>query len=201
MILVILYFFFRFFLDLTKISQDQYDTIDFTDNEISKLDNFPILKRLTTLIVHNNRVSRIADNIGTCLPNLEWLILNNNRIATLQDLEPLRGCKKLTHLSLLENPVALEKNYRLYVIHRLPKLRMLDFRKIKLAERKEATALFGELKNSEFVPGEVSRASSSDFTREQIEKIMEAIKNSKSAEEVQKYKRCLATGEMPPNLL
>mmetsp|Transcript_16730 Transcript_16730/g.21327 ORF Transcript_16730/g.21327 Transcript_16730/m.21327 type:complete len:96 (-) Transcript_16730:64-351(-) len=95
----------------------------------------------------------------------------------------------------------MEKNYRLFVIHRLPTLRMLDFRKVKLKERKEAKEMFGDLKNSTFVPGEVAHVASSDFTRPQIEAIMEAIKNSKSADEVQRYKKCLATGEMPPNLL
>ena len=62
-------------------------------------------------------------------------MLNNNRLADLNDIEPLRGCKKLTHLSLLENPIVMEKNYRLFVIHRLPTLRMLDFRKVKLKVR------------------------------------------------------------------
>lgn len=93
------------------------------------------MKRLTTLIFHNNRVSRIDEKIGQFLPNLEWLLLNNNRLSDLKDIEPLRACKKLTHLSLLDNPLALEKNYRLFVIHRLPTLRMLDFKKIKLKVR------------------------------------------------------------------
>lgn len=35
---------------------DQYDTIDFTDNEIRKLDGFPLLKRLRNLIFVNNKV-------------------------------------------------------------------------------------------------------------------------------------------------
>jgi len=82
--------------------------------------------------MHNNRISKIADNISTCLPKLEWLLLNNNRIEELSDIDPLQNCKNLTHLSLLENPITSKKNYRLYVIHAIPTLRMLDFRKVKL---------------------------------------------------------------------
>lgn len=35
---------------------DQFDSIDFSDNEIRKLDGFPLLRRLKTLLVNNNRI-------------------------------------------------------------------------------------------------------------------------------------------------
>lgn len=35
---------------------DQFDTIDFSDNEIRKLDGFPLLRRLKTLLMNNNRL-------------------------------------------------------------------------------------------------------------------------------------------------
>jgi len=82
--------------------------------------------------MHNNRITKIATNISTCIPNLEWLMLNNNRISELNDLKPLEQCKKLTHLSLIDNPITSKQNYRLYVIHSIPSLRMLDFKKVKL---------------------------------------------------------------------
>lgn len=50
------YFFFMW--------QDQFDTIDLSDNEIVKLENFPLLNRLGTLIINNNRITRINPNIG-----------------------------------------------------------------------------------------------------------------------------------------
>jgi hypothetical protein len=34
------------------------------------------------------------------------------------------------------------KNYRLYAIYKLPQLKLLDFRKVKLSERQEAAGLF-----------------------------------------------------------
>jgi len=35
-------------------------------------------------------------------------------------------------LSLLHNPVASKEHYRLYVAHKIPQVRILDFRKVKL---------------------------------------------------------------------
>lgn len=35
---------------------DQFDTIDFSENEIRKLDGFPLLKRLKTLLMNSNRI-------------------------------------------------------------------------------------------------------------------------------------------------
>lgn len=35
---------------------DQFDTIDFSDNDIRKLDGFPLLKRLKCLLLNNNRI-------------------------------------------------------------------------------------------------------------------------------------------------
>lgn len=44
--------------------QDQFDSIDLSDNEIVKLENFPHLNRLGTLLLNNNRITRINPNIG-----------------------------------------------------------------------------------------------------------------------------------------
>ena len=35
---------------------DQFDTINFTNNEIRKIDNFPLLPRLKSLLFNNNRI-------------------------------------------------------------------------------------------------------------------------------------------------
>lgn len=76
--------------------------------------------------------SRIADNLEQCVPNLESLILTGNQIQELGDLDPLASLPKLKMLSLLHNPVASKEHYRLYVAHKIPQVRILDFRKIKL---------------------------------------------------------------------
>ena len=36
---------------------DQFDVLDFTDNDIRRLEGFPVLRRLKWLLLSNNRVS------------------------------------------------------------------------------------------------------------------------------------------------
>ncbi|GIY91562.1 u2 small nuclear ribonucleoprotein A' [Caerostris extrusa] len=81
---------------------DQFDCIDFSDNDIRKLDGFPQLKRLQTIIINNNRVCRIGENLQECLPHLGTIILTNNHIQELGDIDPLSTVKTLTTLSLLK---------------------------------------------------------------------------------------------------
>ncbi|XP_021887506.1 U2 small nuclear ribonucleoprotein A' [Carica papaya] len=112
-------------------TEDQFDTIDLSDNEIVKLENFPYLNRLGTLIINNNRITRINPNIGEFLPKLHTLVLTNNRLVNLVEIDPLVSLPKLQFLSLLDNNVTKKPNYRLYVIHKLKSLRVLDFKKVK----------------------------------------------------------------------
>ena len=44
--------------------QNQFDCIDVSDNEIVKLEGFPPLKRLSTLLAHNNRITRIGPGLA-----------------------------------------------------------------------------------------------------------------------------------------
>ncbi|KAI8354651.1 leucine-rich repeat-domain-containing protein [Blakeslea trispora] len=143
-------------LGVTKASEetekwqlDLNDAIDFTNNDLRVLGNFPRLNRLQHLFLNSNRISKIDHELNHYVPNLQTIILSNNSISELGDLEALVECKKLTHLSLLDNPVTKKKHYRLYLIHKLPQLRVLDFNKVKLAEKKEAAALFLKTDGSE----------------------------------------------------
>ncbi|XP_036909649.1 U2 small nuclear ribonucleoprotein A' isoform X1 [Sturnira hondurensis] len=121
---------------------DQFDAIDFSDNEIRKLDGFPLLRRLKTLLVNNNRICRVGEGLDQALPCLTELVLTNNSLVELGDLDPLASLKSLTYLSLLRNPVTNKKHYRLYVIYKVPQVRVLDFQKVKLKERQEAEKMF-----------------------------------------------------------
>ena len=84
--------------------QDQ-DTIDFTDNDLSSLGNFPFFPRLHTLLLARNRITHIQPALGTSVPHLSTLVLTSNNISELADLDPIRTLPLLTHLTLLENPV------------------------------------------------------------------------------------------------
>jgi len=59
-------------------------------------------------------------------------VLTNNRLSNLGDLDHLATLVNLQNLCLLDNVVTKRTNYRLHLIHKLPKLRLLDFKKVKL---------------------------------------------------------------------
>lgn len=111
--------------------QDQHDCIDLTDNAVVALANLPLLKRLKTLLLANNRVSTISPSLHLSAPHLTSLILTNNNITELGDLEPLREVKGLKFLSLLSNPVREKKWYREWLIYSIKSLRVLDFQRIR----------------------------------------------------------------------
>ncbi|GAB4845819.1 hypothetical protein Ancab_039228 [Ancistrocladus abbreviatus] len=200
-------------------TEDQFDTIDLSDNEIVKLENFPYLSRLGTLIVNNNRITRISSSIGEFLPKLHTLILTNNRLVNLVEIDPLASLPKLQFLSLLDNNVTKKPNYRLYVIFKLKNLRLLDFKKVKQKERVEAGNLFASKEAEEnikteavktFTPGEVPNVQEGPKeelgskmiapTPEQIVAIKAAIVNSQTLEEVARLEKALKSGQLPADL-
>lgn len=200
-------------------TEDQFDTIDLSDNEIVKLENFPYLNRLGTLILNNNRITRINPNLGEFLPKLHTLVLTNNRMVNLAEIDPLASLSKLTFLSLLDNNITKKPNYRLYVIHKLKSLRVLDFKKVKQKEREEAKDLFpseeaeitmkklsvkkpklDEVATVEDVPKEDHAPKAIAPTPEQILAIKAAIVNSQTLEEVARLEKALKSGQLPADL-
>ncbi|XP_044401274.1 U2 small nuclear ribonucleoprotein A'-like [Triticum aestivum] len=123
-------------------TEDEFDTIDLSENMIIKLGNVPCLNRLGTLVASHNRINHICSNIGELLPNLHTLVLMNNDITSLAEIDPLAALPKLKSLYLLENPVTEKPDYRFYVIHGLKHLMSLDFEKVKPQERTTAAHKF-----------------------------------------------------------
>ncbi|KAK5612394.1 U2 small nuclear ribonucleoprotein A' [Crenichthys baileyi] len=189
---------------------DQFDTIDFSDNEVRKLDGFPLLKRLKALLMNNNRICRIGENLEQSLPSLRELVLTNNSIQELGDLDPLASVKTLTLLSLLKNPVTNKKHYRLYVINKIPQIRVLDFQKVKLKERQEAEKMFRGKRGVQlakdmarrtktFTPGVAAQPDKKRTGPSQadVEAIKDAISNASSLAEVERLKGMLQAGQIP----
>jgi U2 small nuclear ribonucleoprotein A' len=189
---------------------DQFDTIDFSDNAVRKLDGFPYLKRLKCLLFNNNRIVRIGEHLEEYIPNLESLVLTGNHLEELGDIEPLNTLEKLTCLSLLHNPITSKQHYRLYLIYKLPQLRLLDFRKVSMKEREEAKTLFKSKKGKEirkeigkraktFVPGGATNniAKSKGLTDDESAKIRDAINKASSLDEVERLQKILQSGQIP----
>jgi U2 small nuclear ribonucleoprotein A' len=192
------------------VTRDSFDSIDLSDNEIRKLESFPLLKRLQNLYLNNNHLSSIDPSVGNSLPNLETLILTNNYIRELDQLEPLKNFKNLKTLSLLDNLVTKRDNYRLYVINLIPSLKTLDFQKIKKQERERAEKFATEKEEGAqqvktFIPGAGTNMRSDETMNElsasDIEKIKKAIENAKTIQEVQRYNEALIQRKMPKDLL
>ncbi|XP_037903040.1 probable U2 small nuclear ribonucleoprotein A' isoform X2 [Hermetia illucens] len=197
---------------------DQFDTIDFSDNDLRKLDGFPFLPRLKCLLLNNNRIVRIDDYLHESVPNLESVILTGNNIQELGDLEPLTHLKKLETLCLLVNPVSTKPYYREYVAYKFPNLRLLDFRKIKQQHRKEAIEFFrskrgkdilkeiAKRSKSAIVPGQAAPGSENKgkvqgASMDDIQKIRELIKKANSLQEVERLTRILQSGQIPSDLI
>ncbi|KAL3439138.1 leucine-rich repeat-domain-containing protein [Aspergillus tetrazonus] len=203
------------------IAKDQ-DAIDFTDNDISSLGNFPFFPRLRMLLLARNRVRQIQPSLANSIPGLTTLVLTANNIAELADLDPLRNLTKLTHLVLLENPVTRKEYYRLWIIWRIPSVRFLDYQKVKDAERAKAAELFGTateptalaskilgVKSRTFdipsggaadqpPPEKRLRVKLTDSERKRIEKM---IREAKSLQEITRLERELNEGRIPGGAL
>ncbi|KAI0728566.1 L domain-like protein [Fomitopsis betulina] len=203
------------------ITKDQHDVIDFTDNSIIVLGNIPLLRRLRTLLLANNRISTISASLHLSVPNLTTLALTNNNVSEIGDLEPLKDMKKLEFLSLLGNPVREKKWYREWLAWRIPSLRVLDFQRIRDKERQAAKSLFLTADNlptqladtlSKTVsthaakapvatdepkpaagPGKAGRL----MSKEEAEKVKEAISRATSIEEIRRLERSLREGFLP----
>ncbi|KAF8736740.1 hypothetical protein AX14_014063 [Amanita brunnescens Koide BX004] len=203
------------------VTKDQHDAIDLTDNAVVTLGNLPLLRRLHTLLLANNRISNISTSIHLSVPNLTTLVLNNNNIAELGDLEPLKELKQLKYLSLMGNPVREKKWYREWLAWRLPGLRVLDFQRIRDKEREAAKKLFVTpdglmtqlattlsttvstqsanpgLTIDEPKPMPVAGKAGRLMTKEERERVKAAIASAKSIEEIRRLERSLREGYLP----
>ncbi|KXN83619.1 U2 small nuclear ribonucleoprotein A' [Leucoagaricus sp. SymC.cos] len=200
---------------------DQHDAIDFTDNSIITLGNLPLLKRLRTLLLANNRISAISPSLHLSAPNLTTLVLSGNALSELGDLEPLKDLKHLQYLSLQGNPVTEKKYYREWLAWRIPSLRVLDFQRIREKERKAGKALF---LTAEGVPNALATTLSTTvsssagkpvltidepkaapvsakagrlMSKEDQERVKAAIAKATSMEEIRRLERSLRDGFLP----
>ncbi|KAG8527591.1 U2 snRNP complex subunit [Bacidia gigantensis] len=187
------------------VAKDQSDSIDFTDNDIAALANLPLSPRLRVLLLARNRANSIQAGLHNSLPNLETLILTANSFAELADLDPLRNFQRLTHLSLLENPVTRKE---------------VDYQKVKNSERETAAKLFGTVKEPSALASKimgiksrtfdlpssgapngissstnkVSRVKLTDKERKRVEQL---IRNAKSLQEITRLEKELNEGRIP----
>jgi U2 small nuclear ribonucleoprotein A' len=154
-------------------ARDDYDSWDLTGNRISKLENFPRLKRLTTLLVSNNSITEIDASIKNA-SSVQNLSLGYNRIASLAQVHNIsKAFPRLETLCLVGNPVTSTLHfvshhfgyaviltrcidspegrpfYRLFTIWRIPSLQFLDFEKVTLSARENSRQLAASVAGAE----------------------------------------------------
>lgn len=61
------------------VTNDEYEVIDLSDNEVTKLDNLPTLARLTMLLLSNNRINKVAIELHRNMPKLDALVRDETR--------------------------------------------------------------------------------------------------------------------------
>jgi U2 small nuclear ribonucleoprotein A' len=193
-------------------TRDSYGCIDLSDNQITHVENIPKLRRLRTLIIANNSVSRISSDAFESLPELTSLVLSNNRISRLSTLLPLTNLRRLERLSLIHNPVCNIEHYRHFVIHLFEysrSFRFLDFQRVTDAERQDAKAFFstpaGIKLIRDIVPdhadmtqtrrGEAAQAKPA-FSAEILDKLQIAIMEATDIDVVTKLEKALMSGEL-----
>ncbi|KAJ1333359.1 U2 small nuclear ribonucleoprotein A' [Microdochium nivale] len=199
------------------------DAIDFVDNDIQVLGNFPLSPRIKSLLLARNRVATIQPTIAKSIPNLTNLQLESNNLRELADLDPLGTLHQLTHLVLRDNPVTKKEHYRYWVLWRCPSVRFLDYQKVKDAERQQARELFGEssdeptelaskimgVRSKAFESGSLASGSSATttslptrmsrmkLTDKEKKRLQDMIKNATSLDEITRLETMIREGRIP----
>lgn len=126
-----------------SVTRDQFDTIDLSNNHLTRLENFPKLTRLSCLYLGGNGITQVdGKNLKKNLPGLTTLVLSGNGVKGWNVICELgAGCPGMDFLSLVGNPVTRRQYYRLYTIHKISTLKVLDFQKVKQSERERARRL------------------------------------------------------------
>lgn len=137
--------------DLAQKVGDNVEELNFSFNDISKIENLNGFKNLKKLVLDNNCITNPGESFPK-LPKLETLWINKNNIL---DLEPLlthleKNNPNLSYLSLMQNPccpnplmgnpntVIDYSRFRLYVLYRLKNLKILDSDQVTSIERRDA---------------------------------------------------------------
>ncbi|KAI3335194.1 leucine-rich repeat-domain-containing protein [Ustulina deusta] len=197
------------------------DAIDLVDNDIQVLGNFPLSPRIHTLLLARNRVSSIQPTLANSIPNLTNLQLESNSLGELADLDPLASFPRLTHLVLRDNPVTKKEHYRYWVLWRCPSVRFLDYIKVKDAERKHTTELFGTTESPTELATKIMNVKSNTFgapsslengggatslsmrmsriklTDKEKKRLQDLIKRATSLDEITRLETMLREGRLP----
>jgi len=123
----------------TRVKNDRIEnikSINFWGNDIEEVSILRQMQNLEVISLSVNKIKSLRD-FGY-LKNLRELYLRKNLISDINEIKFLANCSNLRVLWINENPIALNKNYRLFVISCLPQLTKLDDNVITQEEKMQA---------------------------------------------------------------
>jgi len=112
-------------------------------NQLTSLQGVGALGMLQSLSARHNNITSIAELRAEELPRLRKLCVSENRLSGIKEVDGLQGFHFLCDLALVPNPLAQLPHYRAQVIHRLPRLRVLDGQAVPAEEKVKADLIYG----------------------------------------------------------
>jgi len=98
--------------------------------------------RITELHLQKNELISITGTISH-LHNLQVLMLHNNQLSDIKgSVKELSSIFTLKRLNFFGNPLALDENYRSFIIYSLPSVSVLDRRNVSIEEHIAAGEFF-----------------------------------------------------------
>jgi hypothetical protein len=107
--------------------------LDLSFNKIRKIQGLDSLVNLEDLSLYSNKIS-VVEGLDK-LTKLQCLSLGNNRIDSLEQVIRLRQIRSLKMLTLSDNPVCKEAEYKMIVLAYVDNIKYLDYALVNPAER------------------------------------------------------------------
>lgn len=127
------------------------------ENKIKKIENLP--KKISNFWIATNYIENLEEDFLN-YENITELNISGNALSSFKDLFILSKFPKLEVLNLNdpnfgENPICLINNYRLYIVHKIPNLIILDEINITKEEKEEFGNTF--FKKSNFYKNKIQQ--------------------------------------------
>ncbi|KAJ3276320.1 Leucine-rich repeat-containing protein 49 [Terramyces sp. JEL0728] len=145
---------------------NKLDILDLHSNRIEKIgispfnpENFGNLFNLRVLNLEDNLVQEIPTLTGLyslCemnikknkhLKKLSKMLLSDNKIAALHDLESMFAIPNLAEVSMDQNPIAENSNFKTLIVSKMPNLKLLDGKRILDETKRNAIRLLKKEEN------------------------------------------------------
>lgn len=118
----------------TKANQiDRIPKLNLWGQDISDITIVNEMVGLQVLSLAVNKIQTLKDVINC--RNLTELYMRKNNIRNLYEIKYLKNLRQLKILSLMENPMCVHPQYRLYCINQVPSLEKLDDQYVTAAEK------------------------------------------------------------------